>query len=114
VVQQALPIEELILYKSFFFFKKKITFILQFIPRNNILTHCDIHLDFQEKKKGKFSELDFYKEVYTKKDRSFKEGTLSSHFLVLIYRNQIYLNYQMSIHQVLHIIFDFLTGGCRH
>ncbi|KAL2931185.1 Biogenesis of lysosome-related organelles complex 1 subunit KXD1, partial [Bienertia sinuspersici] len=34
-----------------------------------------------EKEKGKFSELDFYKSVYTKKDGSFKEGTLSQQFL---------------------------------
>ncbi|KAL2931394.1 Zygote defective protein 12, partial [Bienertia sinuspersici] len=37
--------------------------------------------EFQEKEKGKFSELDFYKSVYTKKDGSFKEGTLSQQFL---------------------------------
>ncbi|KAL2930858.1 Protein zntB [Bienertia sinuspersici] len=35
--------------------------------------------EFQEK--GKFSELDFYKSVYTKKDGSFKEGTLSQQFM---------------------------------
>ncbi|KAL2899787.1 putative folate-biopterin transporter 9 chloroplastic [Bienertia sinuspersici] len=34
-----------------------------------------------EKEKGKFSELDFYKSVYTKKDGSFKEGTLSQQFM---------------------------------
>ncbi|KAL2896916.1 Glutamate--tRNA ligase [Bienertia sinuspersici] len=34
-----------------------------------------------EKEKGKFSELDFYKSFYTKKDGSFKEGTLSQQFL---------------------------------
>ncbi|KAL2899782.1 Trophoblast Kunitz domain protein 1 [Bienertia sinuspersici] len=37
--------------------------------------------EFQEKEKGKFSELDFYKSVYTKKDGSFKEGTLSQQFM---------------------------------
>ncbi|KAL2899100.1 Zygote defective protein 12 [Bienertia sinuspersici] len=31
--------------------------------------------------KGKFSEIDFYKSVYTKKDGSFKEGTLSQQFM---------------------------------
>ncbi|KAL2901375.1 Zygote defective protein 12, partial [Bienertia sinuspersici] len=36
---------------------------------------------FQEKAKGKFSELDFYKSVYTMKDGSFKEGTLSQQFM---------------------------------
>ncbi|KAL2931302.1 Cysteine--tRNA ligase [Bienertia sinuspersici] len=35
-----------------------------------------------EKEKGKFSELDFYKSVYTKNDGSFKEGTLSQQFMV--------------------------------
>ncbi|KAL2895113.1 Ankyrin repeat domain-containing protein 36B [Bienertia sinuspersici] len=34
-----------------------------------------------EKEKGKFSKLDFYKSVYTKKDGSFKDGTLSQQFL---------------------------------
>ncbi|KAL2931461.1 Mannan endo-1 4-beta-mannosidase 7, partial [Bienertia sinuspersici] len=33
------------------------------------------------RKKGKFSELDFYKSAYTKKDGSFKEGTLYQQFL---------------------------------
>ncbi|KAL2894657.1 Zygote defective protein 12 [Bienertia sinuspersici] len=37
--------------------------------------------EFQEKEKGKFGELDFYKSVYTKKDGSFKESTLSQQFL---------------------------------
>ncbi|KAL2927959.1 S-adenosylmethionine:tRNA ribosyltransferase-isomerase [Bienertia sinuspersici] len=37
--------------------------------------------EFQEKEKWKFSELDFYKSVYTKKDGSFKEGTLSQQFM---------------------------------
>ncbi|KAL2943578.1 Zygote defective protein 12, partial [Bienertia sinuspersici] len=37
--------------------------------------------EFQEKEKGKFSKLHFYKSVYTKKDGSFKEGTLSQQFL---------------------------------
>ncbi|KAL2923784.1 hypothetical protein RDABS01_015275, partial [Bienertia sinuspersici] len=36
---------------------------------------------FQQKEKGKFSEIDFYKSVYTKKDGSFKEGTLSQQFM---------------------------------
>ncbi|KAL2938058.1 Collagen alpha-1(XXVII) chain, partial [Bienertia sinuspersici] len=34
-----------------------------------------------ELEKGKFSEIDFYKSVYTKKDGSFKEGTLSQQFM---------------------------------
>ncbi|XP_056695543.1 uncharacterized protein [Spinacia oleracea] len=33
------------------------------------------------KKKGKFSELAFYKTVYAKEDGSFKEGTLSHQFV---------------------------------
>ncbi|KAL2901018.1 Cell division protein FtsB, partial [Bienertia sinuspersici] len=42
---------------------------------------ADIVILVREKEKGKFSELDFYKSVYTKKDGSFKEGTLSQQFL---------------------------------
>ncbi|KAL2938207.1 Adhesion G protein-coupled receptor B1 [Bienertia sinuspersici] len=42
------------------------------------------HLDMLtsvKKEKGKFRELDFYKSVNTKKDGSFKEGTLSQQFM---------------------------------
>ncbi|KAL2943106.1 RNA 3'-terminal phosphate cyclase [Bienertia sinuspersici] len=39
------------------------------------------HAHFSGKGKRKFSELGFYKSVYTKKDGSFKEGTLCQQFL---------------------------------
>lgn len=41
-------------------------------------------LTLQKKQKGDFSELEFFKSVYSEGDGSFKEGTTSRQFVVYI------------------------------